>query len=103
MSNIMDIIKRKECKTIDHWSGKYLYEFSFCQAEFYIFNELEQWYRIREKWQPHESLSDYRHNDTIVNPDFILNYMRGLKQALDIIIETEDGLNLSRMWQSHLY
>lgn len=99
---IMRLIDRKNISAVDHYSGKKLNEFSLSENEFCILADLETYYSSYKKWTG-IGVEKFRPEDTFASKTNLLNYIRGLKSALDIVIETEDGFKLQLKWQSSLY
>lgn len=94
-SNFRLFVERKDNHTKDHYSGKLLNEFSLSHDEFSILVELERYY-------PCLSSKDARWGLGIEKEE-ALYFLRGLKRALDIVVETKDGFRLQLDWQASLY
>lgn len=94
-SNFQLFVKRKDNLTKDHYSGKLLNEFSLSNDEFEILVELERYYPCLSDRNARYGLG--------IEKDEALYYLRGLKRALDIVVETEDGFRLQIAWQASLY
>jgi hypothetical protein len=94
-NNFALLIERENNHTKDHHSGKPLNEFSLSNDEFEILVELERYY-------PCLSDRDARWRLGIEKEE-ALYYLRGLKKALDIVVETGDAFRLQTDWQASLY
>ncbi len=79
----------------DHYSGKPLKEFSLSNDEFDILEQMERYYPCLSEREARFGLGIERQE--------ALYYLRGLKRALDIVIETEDAYSLQLKWQATLY
>lgn len=79
----------------DHFSGKPLKDFSLSNDEFEILAEMERYY-------PCLSSKEARFGLCIEQVE-AQYYLRGLKRALDIVIETENGYQFQLKWQACLY
>ena len=84
-NNFKLLHERKDDQTKDHFSGKYLHEFSLSMNEFELLKEMEH-----EYWRHSRGLQG-------------LDYLRGMKIAFDVILETHDAWKLSLNWQAALY
>lgn len=84
-----------KCDTKDHYSGKLLNEFSLSHDEFLILVELEKYYPCLSNRDKRWGLG--------IEKEEALYYLRGLKRALDVVVETKDAYDLQLKWQASLY
>lgn len=95
--------EREKRSIKDFYTGKHLYEYSITQDEFEILLELN---RIRLIFNNHKDGIDnmgYSNARYLLNKESMINYMRGLKHALDIITTTKHAWELGLNWQAFLY
>lgn len=88
-------IERKEDHTKDHYSGRELNDLSLSHDEFEILVELERYFPCLSDREARWGLG--------MEKEEALYYLRGLKKALDIVVETKDGYRLQLDWQASLY
>lgn len=100
---IEEVVNRKDNPTIDHYSGKKLSEFSLSENEFRLLVELERVYLSYQRWNYTVGLEHMRSDDIHASKSNLLNYLKGLKSAFDIVTETQDGFKLGLHWQASLY
>jgi hypothetical protein len=105
-SKHMDLIERqKDSWSVDPWSGRKLNSFSITSAEFSIIRDLIAHDGYLKEFDDPNIIRNFhgRNSDVLASPNNVLNYMRGLKKALDMCLETEDAAGMSARWQARLY